>query len=354
MQPNDVIIAVSHSLRRANILLLSLVILHITPLASTNPVSLPEIVSKSGKNAAGSTATATLVIKPSPQDAQLNSLNAYATNYDHFTSQFANNAAQTVQANPNISPTNSNINGNNNGNINMNVNNFKPSYKLPEVENNFKPIQTYGSVNNQIPNATPLTTIAATNANNMMTNSNNVPQPTPVLMQYLPHTIPENGVHYLQLIPTRPLIVPISPFLNGNGPTTATHNTINAAPHALHPPLAAAINGGPLEYGVRAPAILASEPINSAVTIQQQHQHQHQHQQNAPPTATLIDISNGATSPYGLHTYANAIQPYRSSYRINREVKGKHFPGTMMTLNMNEYIPGPNEALRPLYMRGRP
>lgn len=32
-------------------------------------------------------------------------------------------------------------------------------------------------------------------------------------MQYLPTNQPSNGIQYLQLLPTRPLIVPISPYL---------------------------------------------------------------------------------------------------------------------------------------------
>ena len=37
--------------------------------------------------------------------------------------------------------------------------------------------------------------------------------PTPVIMQYLPQNQANNGIQYLQLIPTRPLIVPISPYI---------------------------------------------------------------------------------------------------------------------------------------------
>ncbi|XP_011212022.2 uncharacterized protein LOC105232114 [Bactrocera dorsalis] len=312
-------------------LLFTLLMFYITTRSDANPVSIPEINGKSVKNIAVSSSNAALLIKPSPQDAQLNSLNAYATNYGHFAAQFSNNAAQGG---------NTNVHTDGSTTSNTNTNHFKASFKLPEVENNFTPIQTYNN-GNSMPHAAPLTAIAATPNVNSIAN-NNVPQATPVLMQYLPHVVPETGVQYLQLIPTRPLIVPISPYLNGNAPPAATQNAANAAAHALHPPLAAAINAAPMDYGVRSPPILAAEPINS--------------QQHAAATAALIDMSNAAPPPpppYGIHTYANALQPYRSSYRINREVKGKNFPSTL-SLNMNEYIPGPNETLRPLYMRGRP
>lgn len=312
-------------------LLFSLLIFYTTTRSDANPVSISEINGISGKNIAGTSSSAALLMKPSPQDAQLNSLNAYATNYEQFATQFSNNAAQGGNTNHNAAS---------NTNSPTNTNHFKASFKLPDVENNFTPLQTYNN-GNSMPHATPLTVIAPTpNANNIA--SNNLPQPTPVLMQYLPHAMPETGVHYLQLIPTRPLIVPISPYLNGNAPPSAAQNAANAAAHALHPPLAAAINAAPIDYGVRSPPMLAPEPINS--------------QQHAAATATFIDMSNAAPPPpppYGIHTYANALQPYRGSYRINREAKGKNFPGTL-ALNMNEYIPGPNETLRPLYMRGRP
>ncbi|XP_053948030.1 uncharacterized protein LOC128856741 [Anastrepha ludens] len=308
---------------------LSLFLLFASTLSNANPISVPEIVSKSGKNIGGTSSSASLMIKPSIQNAQLNSLNAYATNYGHFAAQIPNNGAEQTHTAATASATN--------------TNNFKPSYKLPDLEHNFTPIQTVNG-GNLMPNAAALTAVAP-NVNSIA--SSNLPQPTPVLMQYLPQAMPDNGVHYLQLIPTRPLIVPISPYLNGNtAPSASQPNS-----HALHPPLAAAINGGPLHNAVRTPVILTSESINGDAIHQQQQQLQQQ-QQHPAATAALIDVSNAAL-PYGLQTYANAIQPYRSSYRINREAKGKNFPATM-TLNMNEYIPGPNEALRPLYMRGRP
>ncbi|XP_036338495.1 uncharacterized protein LOC118748227 [Rhagoletis pomonella] len=310
---------------------LPLLLLYAIALSNASPISVPEIVGKSGKSINGGTpSSASLMIKPNIQDAQLNSLNAYATNYGQIAAQHSNNVANNAGAS-----SSSSIHSN------TNTNNFKPSYKLPDVESNFTPIQRLSSVN-IVPHAAPLTGVAP-HVNSI--SSDTMPQPTPVLMQYLPQAMSDAGVHYLQLIPTRPLIVPISPYLSGGNAATSA---MQSATHALHPPLAAAINGGPFEYAPHTPAILSAENINVAAMQQQQQQQHH-----PTPTATLLDVSNAATMPYGLQTYANAIQPYRNSYRINREVKGKNFPGTMV-LNMNEYIPGPNEALRPLYMRGRP
>lgn len=64
--------------------------------------------------------------------------------------------------------------------------------------------------------------------------------PTPVIMQYLPHNAQQGPIQYLQLIPTRPLIVPISPYIPSNfnspytsGPTAQASSTSAASPYTL-------------------------------------------------------------------------------------------------------------------------
>lgn len=51
--------------------------------------------------------------------------------------------------------------------------------------------------------------------------------PTPVIMQYLPHNAQQGPIQYLQLIPTRPLIVPISPYISGFNNPYASGNGFN-------------------------------------------------------------------------------------------------------------------------------
>ncbi|KAJ6636621.1 hypothetical protein Bhyg_15212 [Pseudolycoriella hygida] len=65
---------------------------------------------------------------------------------------------------------------------------------------------------------------------------------TPVLMQYLPQSQQTGGIQYLQLIPTRPLIVPISPYITQlpqySGPPTAQPTAAqyaSAAPAQSYP-----------------------------------------------------------------------------------------------------------------------
>ena len=60
--------------------------------------------------------------------------------------------------------------------------------------------------------------------------------PTPVIMQYLPHNAQQGPIQYLQLIPTRPLIVPISPYIpsNFNNPYTSSPTVLSStSPYSL-------------------------------------------------------------------------------------------------------------------------
>lgn len=53
--------------------------------------------------------------------------------------------------------------------------------------------------------------------------------PTPVIMQYLPHDAQQGPIQYLKLIPNRPLIVPISPYIpTFNSPYTSSISSPSA------------------------------------------------------------------------------------------------------------------------------
>lgn len=70
-------------------------------------------------------------------------------------------------------------------------------------------------------------------------------------MQYLPHNAQQGPIQYLQLIPTRPLIVPISPYIPSNfnspytnnpnaqasstSPYTLPHHSYSSSPPSLSP-----------------------------------------------------------------------------------------------------------------------
>lgn len=66
--------------------------------------------------------------------------------------------------------------------------------------------------------------------------------PTPVIMQYLPHNPQQGPIQYLQLIPTRPLIVPISPYISNqfNAPSYGHTQTQPTTAAASYPTLSAA------------------------------------------------------------------------------------------------------------------
>lgn len=195
-------------------------------------------------------------------EAQLNSLSVYATNYDAI-------AERQNQ-----------------------IDKFKASYKLPEMETNFTPIQNSNSMPPEL--AAPLATHA------------------PVLMQYLPQTINEGGIQYLQLIPTRPLMVPLGSYMGGaNG---------LSSPLAYHQPLTA--NNG-IDY--------ASRPLLSALPV------------NMPPPApaSLVDVSASPLPAYNMQSYAGGLNNFKQNHRINRETKNKPVLGPI-SLNLNEYLPQAN------------
>ncbi|XP_016986395.1 uncharacterized protein LOC108049655 [Drosophila rhopaloa] len=233
-----------------------------------SPVSSPEIASQNSKSPNS-------VQQQQQQEAHLNSLSAYASGYD-----MAQNQAQNPAQNQILSTSDPS---------------FKPSYKMPEMETNFTPMQTAGT-----PSVASLPS-------------------TPMLMQYLPaQTIQDgsgNTVQYLQLIPTRPIIVPISPYLS-------------AAAAAGSPSISA---GGQPDFGGRTAAVLSA--------LQ-------------PHYGALQGYTAGSINP---------AAAFRNSYRINREAKDKHFPPSF-SLNLNEYLPASSMGLtgghdangQHLYLRARP
>uniref|UniRef100_A0A1B0FGE1 Uncharacterized protein n=1 Tax=Glossina morsitans morsitans TaxID=37546 RepID=A0A1B0FGE1_GLOMM len=223
------------------------------------------------------------------QDVQLHSLNVYASNYDMI---------------PSASPTNPQ-----NGPFDTS---FKPSFKLPEMEHNFTPLQNpHHHHHHHHPQQL------------------NVPVATssPVLMQYLPQAVSgDNGVQYLQLIPTRPLIVPISPFL------TSQNN--------YAPPPALTQSNSNIDYAAsRSPSMLNGIPANIPTPT--------------PVSTPIIDVPHAPPMPYGLATYAAAITPYKQTYRINRETKDNNQQVIPFSLNLNEYIPS-QKTTYTIISRGRP
>ncbi|KAH8419753.1 hypothetical protein KR009_002142 [Drosophila setifemur] len=233
-----------HQHIHCHLFLLQLLVL--LPLLQANPVSSPEISSK-GSKSPNSVQQQLQQQQQQQQEAHLNSLSAYASGYD----MTAQNQVQI------LAPTDPS---------------FKPSYKMPEMETNFTPMQTAG---------TP--------------SVSNLPS-TPMLMQYLPAQTLQDGsgntVQYLQLIPTRPIIVPISPYLSAGNQS----------------PLSA---GGQPDFAGRTASVLSAMPPNYGAL-------------------------QGFAQAGGV---INASPAFRNTYRINREAKDKHYPTPTFSLNLNEYLP---------------
>lgn len=126
---------------------------------------------------------------------------------------------------------------------------------------------------------------------------------TPVLMQYLPQNQQSGGIQYLQLIPTRPLIVPISPYI--------TQLPQYGAPSSGQPTAAQYTSASP-PYG-SAPSYGSTQP----------------------------------TSSHGYPSYQNPIGGYSSPvvsyFRPHSGIQLVDGP-IDMSLNTNEYIPIQSES----------
>lgn len=134
-------------------------------------------------------------------------------------------------------------------------------------------------------------------------------------MQYLPHNSQSGPIQYLQLIPTRPLIVPISPYISSyNNPYSSSPNS---------PAVQSSANQ---QYSVQS-------PTNQQYSVPSHHQ---------PSFATTS------------HSYGNSYQPsiqspiggystnYYSYFRPNPGMQIVNAP-IDLSLNTNEYLPMQNE-----------
>lgn len=155
--------------------------------------------------------------------------------------------------------------------------------------------------------------------------------PTPVIMQYLPHNAQQGPIQYLQLIPTRPLIVPISPYLPSNFNNPYTSN-----------PSAQASSTSPYTLPHTLPHTLAHHSYPPASP-------------SSPPSNAYGSNSYGSGS-YGSGSFGNSysapslqnpIGGYSSNYltyslRPNHGMQLVNGP-LDLSLNTNEYIPIQNE-----------
>lgn len=146
--------------------------------------------------------------------------------------------------------------------------------------------------------------------------------PTPVIMQYLPHNPNQGQIQYLQLIPTRPLIVPISPYIPSN-----FNNPYASNPNA--------------QASASSPYTLSHHP-SSPYTLPSSQPQQ---------TSSSYGSSAYGSGSYGSSSYAPSLQNPIGGYSTNYmtySIRPNHgmqlVNGPLdLSLNTNEYIPIQNE-----------
>lgn len=136
-------------------------------------------------------------------------------------------------------------------------------------------------------------------------------------MQYLPHNAQQGPIQYLQLIPTRPLIVPISPYISGSG-GFPSFNSPYTPP--VSGPTAQASSNSPyaLPHHSYAPS------TNSFASSY------------SPPSNSYNSYSPSLSTPIGSYStnYLTYFRPNNGMQLVN---------GPELSLNTNEYIPLTND-----------
>lgn len=177
-------------------------------------------------------------------------------------------------------------------------------------------------------------------------------------MQYLPHNAQSAGIQYLQLIPTRPLIVPINPY---SSPYASPYNQYNPQQVPAHyHPTASQYTAQPSQYSTNP---YSSQPHPSQYTAAQSPSSPYS-SASQPSTHTLATAAStyatipsssasGYHHPTTNHNYA-AYQPTLQSpiggYSTN--VFSYYRPNGLqminnpleLSLNTNEYMPLQGES----------
>jgi len=189
--------------------------------------------------------------------------------------------------------------------------------------------------------------------------------PTPLIMQYLPTQTQSGGIQYLQLIPTRPFIVPINPYLsspynqNQYSPQVGQYHSPAAVPQYNVQPGQYASNqyNIPNQYAVSqyASSQYAASPYTSHSSNQYtQSPSSYNSQPNthtlASAASTYPTIPNAQYHPPTTNSNYAAYQPTLQSpiggystnvytyFRPNAGVQMINSP-LDLSLNTNEYVP---------------
>lgn len=218
---------------------------------------------------------------------------------------------------------------------------FKPSIRLADREDNMIPLlPLHASQFNNIPISKSV---------------------SPVLVQYLPQTVYQNGIRYLHLVPTKPLMIPFNSFINAPAfPAQMSHEPpqLLFAHNNVHvgniPLPTSPVNAVPSSYKLPpAPAMLRSSVLlnptfgNGGSNTSPENRHS-----GNAPSATLITIS-AAPSEIPGNAYHLQSLPTHYNYRGSRDLKEHaHISAPIFSLNLNEYLPDAYKPL-PIRVKGR-
>lgn len=147
-----------------------------------------------------------------------------------------------------------------------------------------------------------------------------------MIMQYLPHNAQQGPIQYLQLIPTRPLIVPISPYIF-NSPYSSSVNG---------PSLNGASLGGQSFSGTSLGGPSLSGPTAQA-SSNSPYALQHHSSYSSPSNSYASSYSPSLQNPIGGYStnYMTYFRPNHGMQLVNSPMD--------LSLNTNEYIPLQNE-----------
>ncbi|CAD7086606.1 unnamed protein product [Hermetia illucens] len=170
----------------------------------------------------------------------------------------------------------------------------------------------------------------------------NMNSPTPVIMQYMPQGVPTAGVQYLQLIPTRPLLVPISPYVGQNSAGYSsgftyplTSSLTSSIPPANSLPSAPSLSPSYATFASGATLSLPAPSISPAKQFQQPIELNYPLRSPPPPLNTNL-------SPPDMASLSSPQQASLSqNYRYIRPNSGLQVIDSSpdLTLNLNEYMP---------------
>lgn len=162
-------------------------------------------------------------------------------------------------------------------------------------------------------------------------------------MQYLPHNAQQGPIQYLQLIPTRPLIVPISPYISGyNNPYASSIGGAQAsfggaqASYGAQPSYGGAqpsYGGAQTSYGGAQASFggpTAQASSNSPYALP--------HHSYSPSTSNSYSSYGNSYSPSLQNPIGGYSTNYLTYFRPNHGMQLVNSP-VDLSLNTNEYIP---------------